>query len=187
MEEFIKNLKLEDNIEKALLGAFSQEKQAWNKSLNEAKSEALKEKEKIEKDFKDFKESVKDYDLIKKNLRTSQENEATLSKQNKELIASNKKDKIQFAIKDALNKAGARHTDLIAKDIDVSKLDIAEDGSITGLDEVINKSKETYSDLFGQPIASTSKSATNTVPKKNKTKISQWTANDYKKFLGMED
>ena len=84
MEEFIKNLKLEDNIEKALLGAFSQEKQAWNKSLNDAKSEALKEKEKIEKDFKDFKESVKDYDLIKKNLKTSQENEATLSKSTKQ-------------------------------------------------------------------------------------------------------
>lgn len=162
MEEFIKNLKLEDNIEKALLGAFSQEKQAWNKSLNDAKSEALKEKEKIEKDFKDFKESVKDYDLIKKNLKTSQENEATLSKQNEELIASNKKDKIQFAIKDALNKAGARHTDLIAKDIDVSKLDIAEDGSIAGLDEAINKSKEQYKDLFGQLPINSQKSATQT-------------------------
>ena len=183
MEEFIKNLKLEDNIEKALLGAFSQEKQAWNKSLNDAKSEALKEKEKIEKDFKDFKESVKDYDLIKKNLKTSQENEATLSKQNEELIASNKKDKIQFAIKDALNKAGARHTDLIAKDIDVSKLDIAEDGSIAGLDEAINKSKETYSDLFGPQIASTSKSASNTTTVKSKKDVSSWTAEDYLKNM----
>lgn len=179
MIEFINSLNLDDNTKKALIGAYSQEKNKFENEKKSLEEEFKKEKDKLQNDFKSFKESVKDYDLIKKNLKTSQENEATLSKQNEELIASNKKDKIQFAIKDALNKAGARHTDLIAKDIDVSNLDIADDGSITGLDEAINKSKEQYKDLFGQLPINSQKSATQTSTTQTIDPTSIKTANDW--------
>ncbi|MDU3018593.1 MAG: phage scaffolding protein [Clostridium perfringens] len=55
---------------------------------------------------------------------------------------------LDSAINNALTKAKAKHSDLLASKFDRDKLVINEDGTVTGLDEQLKGFKETYKDMF---------------------------------------
>lgn len=160
MEEFIKSLKLEATTEKALLGALGQEKDAWNKNLDEIKATALKEKEKVENDFKEFKNVHKDYDLVKEQLKTIQASEASLRAENEKISKSALNDKLDFEIEKTLMSKNAKHIDLLKNAIDKNSIEYdPEKKEFKGLNEAIQKTEESYKDLFNQAPLNSQKSA----------------------------
>ncbi|WP_424765700.1 phage scaffolding protein [Paenibacillus sp. sgz302251] len=58
--------------------------------------------------------------------------------------------KINSAIESALIKASAKFPDLLTGKFDKSKLEIKEDGTISGIDDQLKAITETYKDLFGE-------------------------------------
>lgn len=80
---------------------------------------------------------------LKKQLEDAQEANKNAQKEYDQKIADMKFD---AAIEKAL--ASALHPDLIAKQIDKSKLKLNKDGTIDGLEEQVKTLKETYKDMF---------------------------------------
>lgn len=60
---------------------------------------------------------------------------------------------LDSAINNTLNKAKAKHSDLLASKFDRDKLVINEDGSVSGLDDQLKGLKENYKDLFQEKIS----------------------------------
>lgn len=76
------------------------------------------------------------------------EYENTINTQKKEYETKVRNLTLDGAINNALTKAKAKHSDLLASKIDRDKLVINKDGTVTGLDEQIKYCKDTYKDLF---------------------------------------
>lgn len=82
-------------------------------------------------------------DDLKKQLNEAQEANKKAQKEYDEKIADMK---FNTAIEKAL--ASALHPDLIAKQIDKSKLKLNKDDTVDGLDDQVKTLKETYKDMF---------------------------------------
>ncbi len=144
MIDLIKKLGLEETQEKALIGAFNEEKSKFDKSLNDLQTEFLNK----EKTFKEELSKFNDYDDLKTKLADFEQENANTKQQLEEMKTKGLNDKINFEIEKRLMKENARHIDLLMGAFDKSTVKYEND-TLTGIDEGINKLKESCSDLFG--------------------------------------
>lgn len=106
---------------------------------------------------KDLENQLKDRDKQLKELQEKAKGNEELEKTIKELQEANKATKEQYEakIKDMTITAAiqskltdAKYPDLLLTKFDRSKLSIAEDGTVLGIDEQLTALKEQYKDLF---------------------------------------
>jgi len=111
--------------------------------VNETKKELEQQIQERDKQLKDLQEKVKGNEELEKTIKELQEaNEAT-----KEQYEAKIKDMtITAAIQSKLTDA--KYPDLLLTKFDRSKLSIAEDGTVLGIDEQLTALKEQYKDLF---------------------------------------
>ena len=112
---------------------------------------------------KDLKTQISDRDKQLKDLGEKAKGNEDLTKQITDLQAANKKAieesdlkikniTMDNAIKLKLKDSNAKYEDLLLGKVDKSKLIVADDGSITGLDEQIKTLQAGYKDLFGETV-----------------------------------
>ncbi|MGG7207147.1 phage scaffolding protein [Clostridium perfringens] len=153
-EELLKAQGLTDEQIKAVMGAMKKEK-IYTTTLENAEDRYNKlkgQKDDLEGQLKTSNETIKE---LKKNNADNEELQKTI-KQHEETIKTLKTDSetkirnltLDSAINNALTKAKAKHSDLLASKFDRDKLVINEDGTVTGLDEQLKGVKETYKDMF---------------------------------------
>ena len=111
--------------------------------VNETKKELEQQIKDRDEQLKDLQEKVKGNEELEKTIKELQEaNEAT-----KEQYEAKIKDMaITAAIQSKLTDA--KYPDLLLTKFDRSKLSIAEDGTVLGIDEQLTALKEQYKDLF---------------------------------------
>jgi uncharacterized protein YeeX (DUF496 family) len=106
---------------------------------------------------KDLEQQIRDRDKQLKDLQEKVKGNEELEKTIKELQEANKATKEQYEdkIKDMTITAAiqskltdAKYPDLLLTKFDRSKLSIAEDGTVLGIDEQLTTLKEQYKDLF---------------------------------------
>ena len=106
---------------------------------------------------KDLEQQIRDRDKQLKDLQEKVKGNEELEKTIKELQEANKATKEQYEdkIKDMTITAAiqskltdAKYPDLLLTKFDQSKLSIAEDGTVLGIDEQLTALKEQYKDLF---------------------------------------
>ena len=106
---------------------------------------------------KDLEQQIRDRDKQLKDLQEKVKGNEELEKTIKELQEANKATKEQYEakIKDMTIIAAiqskltdAKYPDLLLTKFDRSKLSIAEDGTVLGIDEQLTALKEQYKDLF---------------------------------------
>ncbi|HAT4306263.1 TPA: hypothetical protein I9080_000011 [Clostridium perfringens] len=153
-EELLKAQGLTDEQIKAVMGSMKKEK-IYTTTLENAEDRYNKlkgQKDDLEGQLKTSNETIKE---LKKNNADNEELQKTI-KQHEETIKTLKTDSetkirnltLDSAINNALTKAKAKHSDLLASKFDRDKLVINEDGTVTGLDEQLKGFKETYKDMF---------------------------------------
>lgn len=153
-EEILKTQGLTDEQIKTVMGAMKKEK-IYTTTLENAEERYNKlkgQKDDLEGQLKTSNDTIKD---LKKNNADNEELQKTI-KQHEDTIKTLKSDSeakirnltLDSAINNALTKAKAKHSDLLASKIDRDRLVINEDGTVTGLDEQIKSCKDTYKDLF---------------------------------------
>lgn len=156
LKEILKNSGIEDEKIDELVGSINKElpkhfipKNKYNeiaeirKDLEEQLNTAnatIEELKKSNKDNEELQKQIKQYEEQLKNLKA--ESEAKI----RDLTLDN-------AIRLALKENKAKFDDLLIGKVDKSKLTIKEDGTIEGLDEQINTLKETYKELFIEPVS----------------------------------
>jgi septal ring factor EnvC (AmiA/AmiB activator) len=110
---------------------------------------------------KDLEQQLKDRDKQLDDLSKKAKDNEELSKQIKDLQDANKATKEQYEdkIRDMTINAAiqskltdAKYPDLLLTKFDRSKLSIAEDGTVLGVDEQLAALKEQYKDLFKQDL-----------------------------------
>jgi hypothetical protein len=106
---------------------------------------ALEEKVKTyEKQIEETQALLKDVEGVKENYTKLQEKyQADLQAKDKDIQNIIK----VSAIKETLSKEGAKHPDLLLKEIDIDKLTM-DGGNVVGISDVVTGLKTTYSDLF---------------------------------------
>lgn len=176
-EEILKAQGLTDEQIKVVIGAMKKEK-IYTTTLENAEERYNKlkgQKEDLDEQIKTANNTIKD---LKKNNVDNEELQKTI-KQHEDTIKTLKTDSeakirnltLDSAINNALTKAKAKHSDLLASKFDRDKLVINEDGTVTGLDEQLKVFKETYKDMFevtlggGTPANPDTKSTQTTVTK----------------------
>lgn len=106
---------------------------------------------------KDLEQQIRDRDKQLKDLQEKVKGNEELEKTIKELQEANKATKEQYEdkIRDMTINAAiqskltdAKYPDLLLTKFDRSKLSIAEDGTVLGIDEQLTALKEQYKDLF---------------------------------------
>ena len=129
------------NLHKEVLSGFIPK--ARFDEVNETKKELEQQIQERDNQFKDLQEKVKGNEELEKTIKELQEaNEAT-----KEQYEAKIKDMtITAAIQSKLTDA--KYPDLLLTKFDRSKLSIAEDGTVLGIDEQLTALKEQYKDLF---------------------------------------
>lgn len=161
MEELLKAQGLTDDQIKAVLsGMVTNKIYTTNLENADVRYNKLKsQKEDAEEQLKTANTTVAD---LKKNNKDNEALQATI-KAHETTITTLKADSdtkiknltIDSAIDKLLATNKAKHSDLLASKFDREKIVIAEGGKITGLDEQIKGIKETYKDLFEEPIKGT--------------------------------
>ncbi len=115
--------------------------------INETKKELEQQIKERDKQLKQLQEKVKGNEELEKTIKDLQEtNKAT----KKEYEAKIKEMTINAAIQSKLTDA--KYPDLLISKFDKSKLSIAEDGTVLGIDEQLKTLKEQYKDLFKPDI-----------------------------------
>lgn len=117
--------------------------------VNETKKELEQQLKERDKQLKELGEKVKGNEELEKQIKDLQE---ANKKAKEEYEAKIKNLTLDNAIKLALKEHKAKYEDLLVGKFDKSKLTIKEDGTIEGLDEQIKALKESYKDLFEQPL-----------------------------------
>lgn len=92
--------------------------------------------------IKNLKKGNEDNEELQRTIRNHEETIKQLKKDHEREITGIK---IDSAINKALAESKTKHPDLLAGKIDREKLQVADDGSITGLNEQMKGLKETYS------------------------------------------
>ena len=145
MIDLIKKLGLEETQEKALIGAFNEEKSKFDKSLNDLQAEFLNKEKTLKEELSKFN----DYDDLKTKLADFEQENANTKLQLEEMKNRGINDKMNFEIEKRLLKENAKHVDLLMSAFDKSAVKFEND-TFTGIEEGLNKLKESYSDLFNQ-------------------------------------
>lgn len=125
---------------------------------------AKSELDKVNESLTDLQKQIKDRDTQLSDLGKKAKGNEELEKQIKQLQDANAKDKSDYeskirnmtldgAITNLLKDNKAKHSDLLMSKFDREKLNILENGTIDGLDTQFTSIKETYKDLFEQPLA----------------------------------
>lgn len=129
------------NMHKEVLAGFIPK--ARFDEVNETKKDLEQQIRDRDKQLKDLQEKVKGNEELEKTIKELQEaNKAT-----KEQYEAKIKDMtIAAAIRSKLTDA--KYPDLLLTKFDQSKLSIAEDGTVLGIDEQLTALKEQYKDLF---------------------------------------
>lgn len=129
------------NLHKEVLSGFIPK--ARFDEVNETKKELEQQIQERDNQLKDLQEKVKGNEEMEKTIKELQEaNKAT-----KEQYEAKIKDMtITAAIQSKLTDA--KYPDLLLTKFDRSKLSIAEDGTVLGIDEQLTALKEQYKDLF---------------------------------------
>ncbi|TDT63419.1 phage scaffolding protein [Fonticella tunisiensis] len=117
-----------------------------NNSLKELKGQLAER----DKQLKELGEKVKDNEELTKQIQALQE---ANKKAAADYEAKIRNITLDNAIKQKLTEGKAKYTDLLMSKFDREKLKIKDDGSIEGLEEQFNAIKESYKDLFEQPIS----------------------------------
>lgn len=115
--------------------------------FNESRDEIKILKEKVvsyEKQISDTSKLLKDSEEFKTQYSELQEKyKSDLATKDKEISNILKKS----LVKENLTKAGAKHVDLLMREINLDSLNV-KDGSLEGIDEVVKGLKGSYNDLF---------------------------------------
>lgn len=129
------------NMHKEVLAGFIPK--ARFDEVNETKKDLEQQIRDRDKQLKDLQEKVKGNEELEKTIKELQEaNKAT-----KEQYEAKIKDMtIAAAIRSKLTDA--KYPDLLLTKFDQSKISIAEDGTVLGIDEQLTALKEQYKDLF---------------------------------------
>ncbi|KRK90516.1 phage scaffolding protein [Companilactobacillus futsaii] len=128
---------------------------AYNSDIDPIKSEL----ESIKTERDSYKQGVTDRDSQLKDLKEKSGDNKELKAQIAQLQDDNKKSSDDFkaqlagvkkdnAIKLALRDSKAKDADLVFKDLDMSGIELGEDGKLTGLDKQIKDLKESHDYLF---------------------------------------
>ncbi|HHD2969837.1 TPA: phage scaffolding protein [Clostridium perfringens] len=120
--------------EKAKTVEFTTKLESANSQLKEANN-TITNLKKNNSNNEELQEKVKEYENTIKTQKTEYETKV------RNLT-------LDSAINNALTKAKAKHSDLLASKFDRDKLVINEDGTVTGLDEQLKGFQETYKDMF---------------------------------------
>lgn len=134
--------------------------EATMKKINEEASKHIIPKEQYNGKVKELEAANKTIGELKKGnadnetlQKTIKDHEATI----KQLKADHDKEikgmRIDAAISKVLADNNAKHADLLSGKFDREKLIVAEDGTVSGLDEQMKGLKESYKDLFGATVS----------------------------------
>ena len=153
-EELLKAQGLTDGQISAITTSMSKEKiyTTTLENIEDRYNKLKGQKDDLEGQLKTSNDTIKD---LKKNNADNEELQKTI-KQHEDTIKTQKSEydsklrnlTLDGAISNALTKAKAKHSDLLASKIDRDKLVINEDGTVTGLDEQLKGFKDTYKDMF---------------------------------------
>jgi predicted nuclease with TOPRIM domain len=113
--------------------------------LNNEKKTYIDQNKSLTTQIDDLKTKVAGNDTLTKQVEA-------LQNQLKDSDTKIKDVKISSAIESALVKASAKFPDLLSSKFDKTKIEIKEDGTITGLDDQVKTLAESYKDLFGQTV-----------------------------------
>lgn len=117
-------------------------------SVNSQLKEANNSLTKVNEELETIKGQVKNNEILEQKITDLQNNH---SNQIKEYESKIKGMKVQDYVKGEMLKdlRDSKYFDLLYKEVDQSKINVAEDGTVTGFD--IAPIKEKYSDLFNEP------------------------------------
>lgn len=121
-------------------------------SLNETKKDLETQLNTANTTIADLKKANKDNEELQSKIQQYEKDLETLKAESETKI---KNLTLDNAIKLALKDNKAKFDDLLIGKVDREKLVIKEDGTIEGLDEQIKGLKETYKDLFVEPVSGT--------------------------------
>lgn len=119
-------------------------------SLNETKKDLETQLNTANTTIADLKKANKDNEELQSKIQQYEKDLETLKAESETKI---KNLTLDNAIKLALKDNKAKFDDLLIGKVDREKLVIKEDGTIEGLDEQIKGLKETYKDLFVEPVS----------------------------------
>lgn len=129
--------------------------EATMKKINEEAPKHIIPKEQYNGKIKELEAANQTITDLKKNNGDNEELQKTVKAHEetiRQLKADHKKEmdgmKIDAAISSALTKEKAKHPELMEGKFDRSKIKIAEDGTISGVDEQLKSFKESYKDMF---------------------------------------
>lgn len=115
--------------------------------INNAKKDLEGQIADRDKQLKDLADKVKDNEALTQQISDLQEQNKTAKAEYDEKI---KTMKLESAMKEKLTDA--KYPDLLMSKFDRTKLVLNDDGTVTGLDEQLRGLKETYKDMFNQPL-----------------------------------
>ncbi|OZV10784.1 hypothetical protein CIW83_18375 [Tissierella sp. P1] len=155
LKELLKNAGIEDAKVDEVVGNINKEipkylipKDKYNE-VSEAKKQLESDIKDRDKQLKDLGEKAKGNEDLEKQIKELQETNAKAKEDYESKINNITLDN---AIKLALKDNKAKHEDLLMGRFDKEKLKIKEDGTIEGLEDQIKDLKETYKDLFVEPL-----------------------------------
>lgn len=161
--EWLKKL-LEDNgvpediQEEILKGAKDQQQNFIPKSrLDDLSTQNKELKDQLKERDKQLAENIekaKDNEALKTQLKEQQELNAKIKQESEARINDMRMD---TALRSALkaSKVKAQYEDLLIGQIDRTKIKLKDDGTLEGLEDIINSQKETYKDLFEVALSGT--------------------------------
>lgn len=121
-------------------------------SLNETKKDLETQLNTANTTIADLKKGNKDNEELQGKIKQYEKDLETLKAESETKI---KNLTLDNAIKLALKDNKAKFDDLLIGKVDREKLTIKEDGTIEGLDDQIKGLKESYKDLFVEPVSGT--------------------------------
>lgn len=155
LKDLLKNAGIEDTKIDEIVGSFNKEvpkylipKDKYNE-LSESKKDLETQLNTANTTITDLKKGNKDNEELQGKIKQYETDLETLKADSETKI---KNLTLDNAIKLALKDNKAKHEDLLVGRFDREKLTIKEDGTIEGLDDQIKGLKETYKDLFVEPI-----------------------------------
>lgn len=114
-------------------------------SVNTQKNDLAKQIAERDKQLKELQGKATGNEELQNQIKTLQEQNKKAQKNYESKI---KDMKLDSAIKAKLSENKAKYVDLLSSKFDKSKLIVAEDGTISGLDDQMKALKDTYKDLF---------------------------------------
>lgn len=139
------------------------------KDVNDQMKESKKNNEELNKKLEKLtKESITPemFEEKTKNLIDEHKNKMT------EIETKYMNLKKEYAVKDALAAAGAKHSDLLIHRLDMSKI-VEREGKFEGIDEQMKGLKEAYKDLFSESSDDSSNKSVNIYEGIKSTPINQ--------------